>query len=249
MTGVQTCALPISILNTYSDELITYTDNEGNLATQPRYRINGVLDTGNNVLENIDNILECCDSWMTYNSVNGKWSIVVNKAESASLEFNDSNIIGDIKISTIDINQMVNQIEAKFPSALNKDIPDYVYLTTPSALLYLNEPVNKYTTEYSMTNNSVQAQYLANRVLEQAREDLTISITTTYYGIQTNAGDVVSITNDTYGWDNKLFRVLKVQEASLPDGRLGASLDLSEYNADVYDDKDITEFKIGRAHV
>lgn len=230
-------------LNTYSDQLISYTNNSGSPATQPRYRINGVIDTGTNVLENIDKLLECCDSWMTYNSASGKWAIVVNKAQSATMAFDDSNILGDIKTSTLDINQSINQIEAKFPSKLNRDIPDYVYLETPSGLLYPNEPVNKYTTEFALTNDSVQAQYLANRILEQAREDLIVSITTTYYGIQANAGDVISVTNSVYGWEQKLFRVIKVQEAALDDGTLGATLDLTEYNADVYDDKDITQFQ------
>jgi len=88
----------------------------------------------------------------------------------------------------------------------------------------------------------VQAHYLANRLLEQAREDLIVSFSTTYYGIQVDAGDVVSVTNSDYGWSSKLFRVMKVNEASLPDGSLGAKLDLTEYNAQVYDDKDITQF-------
>lgn len=229
-------------LNTYSDELITFTDNQGDPATQARYRINGVFDTGTSVLENVESLLTCCDSWMAYNAADGKWSIVVNKAESTAMAFDDTNIIGDIKVTTIDINQMVNQIEAKFPSSLNKDIPDYVLLETPSNLLYPNEPVNKYTTEFNMTNNSVQAQYLANRILEQAREDLIVSFKTTYVGIQVNAGDVVSVTNSYYGWNQKLFRVMKVNEASLEDGTLGAALELNEYNSQVYDDKDITEF-------
>lgn len=230
-------------LNTYSDQLITFTDSSGNPSTQPRYRINGVLDTGTNVLENIDNILVACDSWMAYDAPTGQWSIVINKAESASLAFNDINIIGDIRVSTIDITQTLNQIEVQFPNKLNKDIPAYVFLQTPAGLLYPNEPVNKYTTSFSLVNDSVQAQYLANRILEQAREDLLVTIKTTYYGIQANAGDVVSITNTAYGWNSKLFRVLKVNEASLDDGSLGAQLELSEYNVQVYDDKDITEFQ------
>ena len=229
-------------LNFYSSELITFTDNEGQPKTQPRYRINGVLDTGTNVLDNIDKMLECCDSWMSYNAENGRWSIVINKAQPASLFFNDDNIIGDITTSTIDINQAVNQIEAKFQNKLNKDVPDYVYLETPSSLLYPNEPINKYTTEFVLVNDSVQAQYLANRIIEQAREDLIIGINTTYYGIQANAGDVVSVTNSSYGWSSKLFRVMKVTESLLPNGSLGASLTLNEYNEQVYDDKDITEF-------
>ena len=229
-------------LNTYSDELITFTNNSGNPSTQPRYRINGVIDTTKPVLENIENILNACDSWMTFDAASGQWSVVVNKAESPALAFDDDNIVEDIRIGVTNINNSYNQVEIKFPSKDNKDIPNYVYLSTPAGLLYPNEPINKLTTSFDLVNDSVQAQYLANRILEQAREDLVVTIKTTYYGIQASAGDVISVTNTTYGWSNKLFRVMKVNEASLPDGQLGAVLELNEYNAQVYDDKPITQF-------
>ena len=229
-------------LNNYSDQTITFTDNQGNPSTQPRYRINGVLDTGETVLENLDRILMAADSWMSYDAPTGRWSIVINKAETSSFAFNDTNIVGDIRVGTTDINQAINQIEARFPSKLNKDIPDYVYLETPAGLLYPNEPVNKYSISLDLVNDSVQAQYLCNRMLEQAREDLIVSIKTTYAGVQINAGDVISITNSAFGWTNKLFRAMRVNEVALPDGSLGASLELNEYNAQVYDDKPITEF-------
>ncbi len=183
-----------------------------------------------------------CDSWMTYNAALGQWSIVINKAESASYAFNDNNIIGEIRVSATDITSQINQVEARFPFKENRDQAAFVNIETPSGLLYANEPVNKYSITYDLVNDSVQAHYLANRLLEQAREDLIVSISTTYYGIQVDAGDVVSVTNADYGWNAKLFRVMKVNEASLPDGGLGARLELSEYNAQVYDDKDITQF-------
>lgn len=230
-------------LNAYSDELITYTDSSGNPATQPRYRINGVLDTGKPVLENIDKILTACDSWMSYNAASGKWSIVINKPQTVALAFNDSNIIGDIRVSATDITQSINRIEARFPSKLNRDLQDYVTIQTPPALLYPNEPVNKYSVVYDLVNDNVQAYYLANRTLEQSREDLIVSFSTAYTGIQLNAGDIVSVTNTAYGWNSKLFRATKINEASLPDGTLGAAVELNEYNAQVYDDKDITEYQ------
>jgi hypothetical protein len=230
-------------LNSYGDQLIPYTNNSGSAATMPRYRINGVLDTSSNVLDNIDRILVAADSWMAYNAALGQWSIVINKDETPSFHFDDNNIIGEISVGAIDINQSVNQIQARYPNGLNKDISDFVYLETPSYLLYANEPVNKQTVDFNMVNNNVTAQYLANRILEQAREDLTLSFSTTYDGIQVNAGDVVSVTNDAYGWDNKLFRVMKVDEASLPNGNLGASLQMLEYNAQVYDNATVTQYQ------
>jgi hypothetical protein len=229
-------------LNAYGDQTITFTNSSGNPATQPRYRINGVLDAGQSVLSNVDRIVSACDSWMTYNAALGQWSVVINKAESTSYAFNDNNIIGEIRVSATDITSSINQVEARFPFKENRDQAAFVNIETPSGLLYPNEPVNKYSITYDMVNDSVQANYLANRLLEQAREDLIVSFSTTYYGIQVDAGDVVSVTNADYGWTAKLFRVMKVNEASLLDGNLGARLELSEYNAQVYDDFDITQF-------
>jgi hypothetical protein len=229
-------------LNAYGDQNITFTNSSGNPATQPRYRINGVLDAGQSVLSNVDRIVSACDSWMTYNAALGQWSIVINKAESTAYAFDDDNIIGEIRVSATDITSSINQVEARFPFKENRDQAAFVNIETPSGLLYPNEPVNKYSITYDMVNDSVQANYLANRLLEQAREDLIVSFSTTYYGIQVDAGDVVSVTNADYGWNAKLFRVMKVNEASLLDGNLGARLELSEYNAQVYDDFDITQF-------
>jgi len=229
-------------LNTYSDQTITYTPAGGGSSTQARYRINGVVDTGRPVLENVEKMLECSDSWMAYNAASGLWSIVINKAETSTFSFNDTNLIGEIRVSATDINQQINQIQIEFPSKLNRDQPDLVYMETPAGLLYPNEPPNRQTTTLEFTNDSVQAQYLGNRRLEQAREDLIVTITSTYPGIQVDAGDVVDITNADYGWTNKLFRVMKVSEATVDDGNLGASLELSEYNAVVYDDASITAF-------
>jgi hypothetical protein len=232
-------------LDTYSDQTITYTPSGGGSATQARYRINGVIDTGETVLNNIENVLIACDSWIGYQAESGQWAPIINKAESTGFAFDDTNIIGDIRVSATDITSSINQVELSFPWKDNKDKPGYVFLNlavlNPS-LLYPNEPVNKYTATLSMVNDSVQAQYLGNRMLEQAREDLIVSFNTAYPGIQVNAGDVVSVTNSAYGWTNKLFRVIKVNEASLPDGNLGARFELSEYNAQVYDDMPITAF-------
>lgn len=229
-------------LNSYADQTITYTPSGGGSATQARYRMNGVIDAGQSVLSNLDKIMTCSDSWMAYNAALGQWSIVINKAETASYAFDDDNIIGEVRVSATDITQSINQVEAKFPDNGARDQPNFVNIATPSGLRYPNEPDNKYSVTYDLCNNSVQAQYLANRVLEQAREDLIVSFSTTYYGIQVDAGTVVSVTNSDYGWNNKLFRVVKVNEASLPDGSLGAKLELSEYSAAVYDDFDITQY-------
>lgn len=228
-------------LNNYSDEVITFNDYNGNPQTQPRYRINGVVDANKSVLKNIDDIMQACDSWLRYEASTGLWSVTINKAGEPALALNDNNIIGSIVCGTTDLAQGVNVVEGKFPDSANRDQYNYVNLAVPFDLLYPNEPVSKQTLTYELVNNSVQALYLANRVLEQGREDLTVTVNTTYVGIQLSAGDIVSITNTQYGWNAKLFRCFQVQE-SFVDGSLGAQLQLIEYNAQVYDNFDITQF-------
>ena len=229
-------------LNSYSDATITYTPSGGGSATQPRYRINGVIDTAKSCVENLDNIMTACDSWTQYSAAKGQFSVVINQAQSAAFDFNDDTIMGEIRVSAIDIANQVNQLEAQFPSKLNKDQTDFVFLQTPSGLLYPNEPVNKSTIKMELVNDSVQAQYLANRMLEQAREDLIVTFALSYPGIQVDAGDVITVTNSSYGWAAKPFRVMKVNEVTTPDGSIAASLELNEYNAAVYDDASITAY-------
>jgi hypothetical protein len=235
-------AASATALNAYSDGLIPYTEIGTGPLTQPRYRINGVIDTGQSCLNNINAIMIVCDSWNQYNAALGQWSVVINKEASVAYAFDDDSIVGEIRVSAYDITSSVNQIEAEFPSGQNRDQSDFVYYETPPELLYPNEPINKQSVQFAMTNDSVQAQYLATRILEQAREDLIVSFSTAYVGIQVDAGDVVTVTNSSYGWTNKPFRVMRVSEASLPDGNLGASFELNEYNAQVYDDQDITKY-------
>jgi len=229
-------------LNSYSDELITYTPAGGGSASIARYRFNGVLDTGQTALSNIDLMMNCCDSWQSYQVATGLWTVVVNKSISPTFSFDDTNIISDITVSELDLTQMVNQIEARFIDSGNRDQPGYVNLQTPSGLLLPNEPVNKFTISYDLINSSVTAQYLANRVLEQNRLDLIVSFSTNYTGIQVNAGDVVTVTNSYYGWTNQQFRVMQVKEVSLPDGSLGASFQMMQYDPNVYATSSITAY-------
>ena len=301
-------------LNTYSDVLLSYTPSGGGTATQPRYRINGVLDTGQTVLNNVDKILTACDSWLAYQSTTGQWSPVINKAESSTnpstqqiaqynaaasqvmnmiigvipvdlyydlngdglitlvdsigflnlasgttlgytpnpasiytyiyninySDFDDTTILSEIKITAQDLTASINQIEVSYPFKDNKDQPAFIYQQIPTLSLYPNEPVNKFTTKFEMVNNSVQAAYLANRILLQSRTDLIVNFSTAYPGIQNDAGDVITITNADYGWSAKPFRITKIQEAALADGNLGAQITATEYDATVYANQAIT---------
>lgn len=236
----------LTALNTYSSGVFSYTTYSGGTSSQPRFQFNGTLDTNLKIMQNIQAMADCCDCLVKYNEITGKWGVIVQTPTyTVAMALNDSNIISAITVTPIDLANSFNVIECKFPDGSNKDSfnsATFNLATVNPALLYPNEPVNKQSVNLYLTNNSVTAQYLANRMLEAAREDLQVQFEINYIGLQLEAGDIVSVTNANYGWVNKLYRIAKVTEKFSDTGEITASLNLLEYNPSVYDDKNVTEF-------
>jgi len=253
------CAVPLArvntasldAINTYSDETITYIPQGGGSATQARYRINGPLDTADNCLNNLQNLVDSCDSWLQYSELTGQWKVVINQRYPAYpdpsnlFEVNDDILIGGIQINPIDLNDTFNELEVAYPNENIKDQMDYQVLELVDYqpnLISPNEATNRLNITYGLVNNAVQAKYLGLRRLLQSREDLVIGFDLDYSGIQIEAGDVIRITHDVYGWVDKLFRVSQVSEEKKTDGTLGASIVAFEYNNSIYEDNSIQDF-------
>ena len=236
----------LTALNTYSNALFTYTPYSGGSSTQPRFEFNGTLDTNLKIMQNIQSMSDCCDCLVKYNEITGLWGVIVQTPTySIAMDLNDSNIISPIQITPIDVSNSFNVIEVKYPNKSEQDTFSSVTFdlaTIAPTLLFPNEPVNKQSVNLYLTNNDITAQYLANRMLEAAREDLNIVLEIGYVGIQLEAGDIVTLTNTNYGFVAKLFRITKVIEKIADTGEITAELTITEYNPQVYDDRNITQF-------
>jgi hypothetical protein len=263
--NVYGCAIPsdqidtvsLADLTAYSAEQIDYNPVGGGTVSQNRYVINGPLNTGNNCLGNLQQLVDACDSWLQYSELSGKWKIVINQSYTQAgqtlgqlYSVNSNVLIGGIDINPIDLNDTYNSLEVQYPNTNIKDQTDFqvVDLTDPSKpwydpyLLSPNEADNRLVIQYQTVNNYIQALYLGVRRLLQSREDLTINCMLDYSGIQIEAGDVIKVTLAEYGWVDKLFRVNQVQEAKLEDGSLGARITAFEYNDSVYVDNVLQDF-------
>ena len=260
-------------LNTYSDQLITYTPIGGGSATQARYRVNGPVNVSNNCLDNLQELVDTCDSWLQYSDVEDKWKVVINKKYDeapnavttadlyhvkSAYDDTDANLIGGINVNPIDLNATYNSLQVAYPDESIRDQTNYEIFdfTAPGtawynpALLSPNEPDNKLDVDFPQVNNYIQSAYLGVRRLLQSREDLVISFQTDYSGIQVEAGDVIRITSAEYGWeapefpDGKLFRVSQVQEIKDVDGSLYAKIQAFEYNETIYADNALQDFQL-----
>ena len=236
----------LTALNVYGNQNFTYTTYSGSTTTQPRFKFNGTIDTNRSILDNLGDMASCCDCLLKYNEVTAKWGVIVQTpAYTSAMDITNDNMISAISISPLDIAASYNVIECKFPDNENQDAfnaATFDLAEIAPSLLYPNEPVNKLTMSLPLVNNDVQAQYIANRVLKSAREDLIVQVDINFVGIQLDAGDVVTVTSANYGWDEKLFRLSKVTQTFTDDGAIIVKLTMSEYNPTVYDDVAITQF-------
>ena len=244
-TQIDTVSL--DALDVYSDQSFTYTDYDGVVTTQTRFRYDGAVDTTKTVMTILQDMATSADCLLRYNEVSAKWGVIVQKPTyTVAVEIDDSNIISAIRVSPIDLSNSFNIAETKFPDedyqdAFNSAIFDLAQIDP--ALLYPNEPINKQSITLTYVNNNVRAQYIANRFLKGAREDLQVTCSVNFVGIQLEAGDVVTLTNVNYGWVAKLFRINKVSQTFGDDGAIVVNLILMEFNPTIYDDVAITQFQ------
>ncbi len=236
----------ITALNTYCNQVITYTPYSGGTATQARFKMNGFVDTTKTIMQNIQDITNSCDCLLQYNEIYGVWSVIVQSPTyTVAMDINDSNMISSINISTLDISNTYNIAQCQFPditinSAFNTTQIDLA-VVAPN-LLYPNEPVNMQTIQLNLCNNNVQAQLLGNRFLKAARMDLQVTCTVGYIGLELNAGDIVTVTNVNYGWSAKLFRITKVIQKFGDNGEITVDLTMTNYDPTVFNDANITQF-------
>jgi hypothetical protein len=236
----------LDVLDAYCDQTFTYTTYSGGAATQTRFRFDGVVNTDRTIMQNLQDMSSCCDCLVKYNEVTAQWGVVVQKPDvTAVMNLNDSNMVSSISITPIDLAGSYNVIECKFPDKGNQDAfnaATFDLAEIDPALLFPNEPVNKQSISLPLVNDSVRAQYLANRMLKSGREDLQVQVNINFIGLQLEAGDIVTVTSVNYGWVAKEFRINKVIETFGDDGAITAQLTLGEFNSAVYDDVSITQF-------
>lgn len=237
----------LSALTTYCNQIITFYTWDGVPQTAERFNFNGAVDLTQPVLSNLQNMVSCCDCLLKYNEVTGKWGVIVQSPDYfVAMDINDTNTTSAISINSMDISNIYNIAECQFAdAALNGafNTSTINLAEVDPAIMYSNEPINSQTIKLPLVNVDRQAQLLATRFLKAARLDLQIQLSINFIGLELEAGDVVTVTNANYGWVAKLFRVFKVNQNFNPDGSITVTLNLQEYDPEVYDDVPIYSYR------
>ena len=215
-------------------------------STQVRYECNGVISAGDTVKNNLDKISIAGEAWTSFDYSAGQWKVILNRAATAgelasAFEFNDDNIIGEVGVSTTNLEDLYNNLEVEFASRKIRDQNDYYKAEIAASARNDLEPDNKLSIRLEMVNNALHAARIGLIELKQSRKDLIITFRADYTALQVEAGDVVKVTNDVYGFTNKLFRVSKTREVEDEMGGITVEITALEYDATVYTDETLED--------
>lgn len=211
-------------------------------STQVRYEINGILSTADPVKINLDKINFASASWTTFDYTDGQWRVIPNRAATAgelasAFVFNDDNILGDISITATSLEDLYNNIEVEYPSKQIRDQNDYYLAEIDPAERNDLEPDNTMNLRLELVNNNLHAARLGQIELQGSRVDKIITLRADYSAIQCQTGDVVKVTTAAYGFNEKLFRIMKIREVEDEGGMITVEITALEYLASIYTDQ------------
>jgi hypothetical protein len=222
-------------LNTFSVQSLAYDDQgTGAQTLANRYQINGLLDTAQPVMKNIEKVCNAAGSWLSYDIHEGKWGVVINATGTSVASFNSANIIGSISINGTGLSELYNSVRVEFPHRELKDSADYITISIPDADKNANEAANTLNLSYDIINEPIQAQLLGFIELKQSRIDLVIKFASDFTKISLKAGDIIDVTDDKLTFSSKLFRIISMTEVQDDQGALKVEITALEYDPDVY---------------
>jgi hypothetical protein len=182
------------------------------------FRTNAVIDTSQKVIDNVKDLLAPMRALFTYTQ--GKYRLIVEGIGNSVLSLNSNNIIGGIKIYGEKKNSKYNRVIGTFVNP-SKNWQDDTISFPPADDSSL--PIeDKYTTllqednntelegsfEFRNVTNPYQAEELCEIILRRSRNALGVELRCTSEALNLSIGDIINLTYDTGGFNEKPFRVL-----------------------------------------
>ena len=213
---------------------------------QKLYRLDGVLNVGENTFDNTKKILSACRGFLIFSA--GKYKLVIDRFENAYSRydvqgnaqtpsitpflFNEGNTIGAIDITLGDKSNTYNRARYSFFNPQKNWMYDTVYFDDATVRTNSDRGV---VLEQNVRMDFVASRYCAQEIvrqnLRQSRQQIVVGFQTNISALANDVGDIVDITNENAGWTNKQFRMLRLELQE--DGNVRVVM--VEYNTGVYD--------------
>ncbi len=196
-----------------------------------RYTCNGIVDTATGPLDNLDDLLTALVGTVTY--VQGKFRLHAGVYHTPVEDISESMLAGPVKVRLRTPRaSLFNGVKGTYVdpdrSWQPTDFPpvtNSTYETQDGGQQILRD------IDLPFTNHPEAAQRIAKVILEKSRQGIIVNITINDEGLKFTAFDVVTLTNEQFGWEEKPFRIMKWS----CDGIGAIALTLQEEASESYD--------------
>ena len=217
------------------------------------FSVNGVIDTNQSVMENLNTVASAAGAWVTFDTITGKWAVVINRDETTTKTFTDSDIIGPISISGKGLSEFYSDVQFEYPHVDLNDEKDVVIVSVPDADLYPGETTNILNYSLDIVNNPTQIQQLASIELKQNRLERIVRFSTDFSSLGLKAGDIIEINTDKYGsdvferipvgdsvYELRRWRITEIEEEDAENGEIILSITAMEHQVETYSTTGLT---------
>lgn len=201
-------------------------------STIDRYTCNGVVDTANAPLDNMDAILSAMIGTVT--CPKGSFRIYAGAYDTPeSTVIDESWLHGKIDARLrIPRQELFNAVRGEYV-APDKQWQADSFPAITSATYEAEDADERIYTEIKLpfTTDPEAAQRIAQTMLRKGREQISCTMPCNYKALQFAVWDVIKIDNETLGWSEKVFRIVGIKI----DLQQGVVLQLREENSVSYD--------------
>ncbi len=202
--------------------------------------MNAVIDTKQKCIDNLKNMVSGFRGYLNY--ANGEYKVLSETTGSASVTLTEDNIIGGLKVSSMDKNSRFNRVICTFVN------PDKNYQSDEAQWPPLDDSgltsADRHATmktadggfllegrfDFPTITNPYQAQELAEVICRRSRNNLNVALRCDSTGMDLMVGELVNVTHATPAFSAKTFRIQGMQI----NADLTTELQLSEYQSTYY---------------
>jgi len=174
-----------------------------------RHQTNQIIDTSVPLFDNINSMLKQFNGILRYSG--GKYELAIKSASPSSFEtfqtINDTDIIGKIKLQDKGQKGIFNSMSANVVDPQNNyNARSITYFNSD----YLKEDKGiRRSGQFAMPgiSNYFNSRINIKQFLDESRYGLDIAFTLDSKAYLLLTGEIIRITNERFGWSNKLFRI------------------------------------------
>lgn len=202
--------------------------------TQPRYTIDGVVDTAGSIKSNMDTMLGSMIGRLVFSA--GKFELHAGEYVAPTYTVDESVAVGEISVQTkqsrrnayngvkgVFLSEDDNYILADYPAQLSS-----TYATQDGDPIYLDMPL-------PFTVNNIRAQRIAKLALFRSRQQEAITIPCNLSALRFKIGDNINVTNARLGYLNKVFEVVGYSLDFTSEGQIVVNVEAIETASSIWD--------------